>query len=339
MTQIDAFSKSLRRILIGIGGYAANLINALDDQTLNGLDFLAMDRCDAFPADWDPSYLIPMKKVAHHLGRSDTILSARDAEESLIQNTGLFDGASFVFVIAALGGGCASGATPVLLRYLKRLGIPTFAFLTVPSEEIEGRKKWMIAQHALSEIKQDCSNFLIVKAYPDTHREFSGYHEDSNQSNLFKLQFLIDLMRLPAVVPCDISWFGAWSNAKEKTGLLIAEGAGRDRAVDAACRLLGDPEIKPFLKRNCTILMQFMSSGDLKLKELDDATGILRNAWQNDIDIHYSVITHKDLHGSIRLGVIVGEASRSITVSAQEGLKSNLRGTDQILQAGQIPTA
>ncbi len=338
MKNTDRFLCGKKRILFGVGGYAAGLINALDPNTLEGLDFLAMDRYDAFPPDWDPAYLIPMKSINPHIGRSDAVLSARDAEDALSQNTGLFDSASFVFLIAALGGGCASGATPIVLKHLKHLGIPTFAFLTMPSQEIEGRKKWMIASHALNDIRQFCSNLLIVPANSGQERLLSTYQEESTQSNLFKLQFLLDLLRLPALVPCDVSWFGSWSAHAERTGLIIAEGNGVERAAEATCRILADQEIKPYLKRSCTILMQFMTSADLTLKDLDEATGILRKAWQQDIDIHYSVINHDKLHpSSMRLGVIVGDSSASSVSRVQESSVKSQEFADPIQHASRSP--
>ncbi|GEM_PF-3939006 len=339
MMKPDHISPGKKRILFGVGGYAAGLINALDPHTLEGLDFLAMDRYDAFPPDWDPAYLIPMKSINPHIGRSDSVLSARDAEDALSQNMGLFDSTSFVFLIAALGGACASGAAPIVLKHLKRSGIPSFAFLTMPSQEIEGRKKWMIANHALNDIRNFCTNFLIVPAHSENESMISTYQEDSTQSNLFKLQFLLDLLRLPALVPCDVSWFGSWNAHAERTGLIIAEGTGSDRAADATCRILADHEIKPFIKRPCTILMQFMTSVDLTLKDLDEATGILRKSWQNDIEIHYSVINHDTLHtSSMRLGVIVGDSSGSTVNRTHESTVKPPVLIDPIQQAGQSPS-
>lgn len=72
----------------------------------------------------------------------------------------LTNSTKIVYVIASLGGGVGSGATPEIVEYLKSLKKKVIVFVTVPFS-FEGKKRMASAQNAMEKIK-NLSDEIVV---------------------------------------------------------------------------------------------------------------------------------------------------------------------------------
>src|SRR3569623_2089787 len=89
------------------------------------------------------------------LGREAAIAS-RETIRSLVQ------GHDMVFLCAGLGGGTASGATPVVAEIAKETGALVFVFATMPFS-FEGRRRLMQAELALEEVEKYADALILFE--------------------------------------------------------------------------------------------------------------------------------------------------------------------------------
>ncbi len=146
--------------LLGVGGAGSTLASQLVESNLPGIDVLACNT-DAQALDWSKT---PHKLLlGHHgigaglrteVGHEAAVASARQLRQTLEGTTEL------LVLVAGLGGGTGTGASPVVARLARELGIPTVAVVTMPFSW-EGRLKHAQAQRGLALLQKSCDALLI----------------------------------------------------------------------------------------------------------------------------------------------------------------------------------
>src|ERR1043165_3191436 len=127
-TQIPSDQSMLKRSLsikaLGIGGAGCNAVNHLASEALPGLSFAVMNTDGAALArSAVETRLVLGAKSTRGLGAGgDPQLGQAAAEEDTASIRALCEGADIVFVIAGLGGGTGTGASPVVARLAKEAG-------------------------------------------------------------------------------------------------------------------------------------------------------------------------------------------------------------------------
>src|SRR5206468_3984479 len=121
---MPVLKKTLSIKILGIGGAGCNSVSHLASQPLSGLSFSVMNT-DAAALAQSPveSRLILGAKCTRGLGAGgDPERGQAAAEEDIAQIRALCEGADMVFVIAGLGGGTGTGASPVVARVVRETG-------------------------------------------------------------------------------------------------------------------------------------------------------------------------------------------------------------------------
>ncbi|KKX47318.1 hypothetical protein L950_0227095 [Sphingobacterium sp. IITKGP-BTPF85] len=121
--------------VIGVGGGGGNAVNHMYKQGISGVDFIVCNT-DAQALELSP---IPNKVqlgmsltegmgagADPDVGENSAIESIDDIKRMLGTNT------KMLFITAGMGGGTGTGASPVLAKAAKELGILTVAIITTP---------------------------------------------------------------------------------------------------------------------------------------------------------------------------------------------------------------
>lgn len=150
--------------VIGVGGGGGNAVNHMYKQGISGVDFIICNT-DAQALELSP---IPNKVqlgatltegmgagADPDVGENSAIESIEDIKRMIGTNT------KMVFITAGLGGGTGTGASPVLAKAAKELGILTVAIVTTPFA-FEGRRRRMQADDGLSELKKYVDSYLVI---------------------------------------------------------------------------------------------------------------------------------------------------------------------------------
>lgn len=84
---------------------------------------------------------------------------AAESDQERIKN--LFKDQDLVILIACLGGGTSSGATPIFAKIAKNLGCLIYGFFTLPFK-FEGKKKMEIARNSLEKLRPELNTLSII---------------------------------------------------------------------------------------------------------------------------------------------------------------------------------
>ena len=125
---------SPRILVIGIGGTGGNIINAMVDSGVEGVDFLNVNT---------DSQQLKHSKVEKtlQLGPSCTQglgaggnpeMGKKAAEEVISEIEEYIENSNMIFITAGMGGGTGTGAAPVIARIAKEKNILTVGVVTKP---------------------------------------------------------------------------------------------------------------------------------------------------------------------------------------------------------------
>ena len=121
-------------IVIGVGGAGNNAVNRMVEDTIAGVEFIAINTdkqallmCKA------PTTIQIGEKVTKGLGAgAKPEVGQQAAEESTEDIRQAIQGADMVFVTCGMGGGTGTGAAPVVAGIAKEMGILTVGVVTKP---------------------------------------------------------------------------------------------------------------------------------------------------------------------------------------------------------------
>ena len=147
----------MEKLMIGVGGGGSNTVTRL---------FESMQHEDMAVINSDASSLGLAKvarrlQIGHQTVRGlgcggNPEVGRRAAEESVDAIRAFVQGAELVILVAGLGGGSGTGATPVIARVAREAGAVVAAIVSMPFA-FEGRRRTQQAEEALEVLVQEVS--------------------------------------------------------------------------------------------------------------------------------------------------------------------------------------
>ncbi len=143
--------------LIGVGGGGSNAVDRLKMENLDRLQ-LAVINTDFKALSTSPvqdKILIGTSLTRGLSAGGDPELGRKAAEVDADKIAEIVKGTDLIFLVAGLGGGTGSGATPVVAEIAAEAGAMVIAFVTLPFS-FEGGRRRKQAEEALAELRRVC---------------------------------------------------------------------------------------------------------------------------------------------------------------------------------------
>ena len=236
--------------VIGVGGGGGNAVNHMYKQGISGVDFIVCNT-DAQALELSP---IPNKVqlgasltegmgagADPDVGENSAIESIDDIKRMLGTNT------KMLFITAGMGGGTGTGASPVLAKAAKEMGILTVAIVTTPFT-FEGKKRRSQAEEGLSELRKYVDSYLVISN--DRLREIFGNltmtaaFAKADDILTTAAKGIAEIITIPGYVNVD---FKDVRTVMNDSGVAIMGNhvaSGDDRAIKAVTGALASPLLK-----------------------------------------------------------------------------------------------
>ncbi|TDQ82871.1 cell division protein FtsZ [Sphingobacterium yanglingense] len=236
--------------VIGVGGGGGNAVNHMYKQGISGVDFIVCNT-DAQALELSP---IPNKVqlgasltegmgagADPDVGENSAIESIDDIKRMLGPNT------KMLFITAGMGGGTGTGASPVLAKAAKEMGILTVAIITTPFT-FEGKKRRSQAEEGLSELRKYVDSYLVISN--DRLREIFGNltmtaaFAKADDILTTAAKGIAEIITIPGYVNVD---FKDVRTVMNDSGVAIMGNhvaSGEDRAIKAVTGALASPLLK-----------------------------------------------------------------------------------------------
>ena len=236
--------------VIGVGGGGGNAVNHMYKQGISGVDFIVCNT-DAQALELSP---IPNKVqlgasltegmgagADPDVGENSAIESIDDIKRMLGTNT------KMLFITAGMGGGTGTGASPVLAKAAKEMGILTVAIITTPFT-FEGKKRRSQAEEGLEELRKYVDSYLVISN--DRLREIFGNltmtaaFAKADDILTTAAKGIAEIITIPGYVNVD---FKDVRTVMNDSGVAIMgndKASGDDRALKAVTGALASPLLK-----------------------------------------------------------------------------------------------
>ena len=146
--------------VIGVGGAGSNAVQHMYSEGIQGVDYLVCntDKCHLNACKIQEKLLLgeglgagSLPDVARELASK----SEKDIREFIGENT------KMLFIAAGMGKGTGTGASPVIAKVAKEMGILTVGVVTEPFR-IEGKRRKAAAEQGIEEMSKYVDSLIVV---------------------------------------------------------------------------------------------------------------------------------------------------------------------------------
>ena len=314
-----------RILVMGVGGAGGNAINAMIEDGMQGVEFVAVntDAQDLKNNKADAKIQIGMNLTKGLGAGAKHDIGQAAADESLNEIVTYLQGANMVFITAGMGGGTGTGASHVIARAAKELNILTVGVITLPFS-YEGPKRMRRAHDGWAHLKKHLDASIVV---PN-----QNLFKIANEATTFENSFLLsnnvlkqgvrsitDLMVRPGLINLDFADVETVMSSMGKAMMGTGEAEGENRALAATESALNNPLIDDYsLKGAKGLLVNITGGDDIKLFEVDQAVNKIRSEVDPEAELIFGAIKDESLSGKMRVSIVAtaldGEAPETRSV-------------------------
>jgi cell division protein FtsZ len=300
-----------RITVFGVGGAGGNAVNNMITAGLVGCDFVVANTDAQALAMSKSERIIQMGvQVTEGLGAGSQPEVGRAAAEEVIDEIrDHLTGAHMVFVTAGMGGGTGTGASPVVARVARELGILTVGVVTKPFQ-FEGQRRMKVADSGITELQKHVDTLLIIPnqnlfRVANEKTTFADAFAMADQVLYSGVACITDLMVKEGLINLDFADVRAVMREMGKAMMGTGEASGEKRALTAAEGAISNPLIDDSSMKGARGLLISITGGrDLTLYEVDEAATRIREEVDQEANIIVGATFDEGLDGIIRVSVV-----------------------------------
>ncbi len=297
--------------VIGVGGSGCNAISRMMKYKIKGVGLVAINADAQDLTNTRAHQKIRIgRKLTKGLGTGmNPEIGRKAAEEEREEIENILKGVDMVFITCGLGGGCGSGASPVIAEIAKNSGALTLAVVTKPFS-FEGVQRMEIAENSQKKLKEKVDTLIIVS----NDKLLSILEPNTTVTNALwicdeilrqAVQGISDLIVLPGII--NINFADVKAIMKDSGSALFGIGLakGEGRAKEAARKALNSPLLDLSCRGAKGILFNVSGGKDISLSEIDEAAKIITHEVSPEARIIFGAIKDEKLKkGEIKVTVI-----------------------------------
>ena len=300
-----------RITVFGVGGAGGNAVNNMIRAGLQGVDFVVANTDAQALTMSEAERIIQMGvQVTEGLGAgSHPDVGRAAADEVIDELRDHLAGAHMVFVTAGMGGGTGTGASPVIARAARELGILTVGVVTKPFH-FEGTRRMRIAEQGIAELQAVVDTLIIIPnqnlfRVANEKTTFADAFAMADQVLYSGVGCITDLMVKEGLINLDFADVRAVMREMGKAMMGTGEATDDKRALRAAEAAIANPLIDDVSMKGARGLLISITGGkDLTLYEVDEAATRIREEVDPDANIIVGATFDESLDGIIRVSVV-----------------------------------
>ncbi|MGL5732830.1 MAG: cell division protein FtsZ [Metamycoplasmataceae bacterium] len=295
--------------VIGVGGCGTNSAAKMVSDDFEGVEFIfANTDKQALDVIQSDNIIHLESEINNGMGAGANPEIGRNAalnSEEKIRNK--INGAKLVIITAGMGGGTGTGASPIIARIAKEMGILTIAIVTTPFS-FEGRKRDMNSQKGIEELKKTVDSLIIVsnnkllENYSDISFEDSFTMADKILKNT--VQILTDIILKPSYINLDFA--DVCSIIKEKENAYIWQGraTGRNKAEKAVMKAINSNMLENSINDSTDAIVNITGGSDISLKEANFIMSKIKEQTNENINIIFGIRKDENIKNEIQVSII-----------------------------------
>ena len=311
--------------VIGIGGGGGNAVQHMWDEGVKNVSF--------FVINTDSQVLSP-NRVPNKVMLGDGLGAGGDPKKGKEYAEGSIDelkdvlgiGTKMVFITAGLGGGTGTGATPVVARLAKEMGILTVGVVTLPFM-MEGKKRIDVALKGLEELKGCVDSLIVVnneKLLKDDQYAELDWAEGMKKADevlTIAVKTIAEIITVRGLVNRDFNDVNTVMRNGGAAIVSIAKASGENRIFKALSQAIHSSLVANFDIQHTKRLLYIIYSGTenpAKMHELGEINRFMEK-FDQYIDVLWGHYPDDELKDEIKVSIIATGFDQEKDVLEDEG--------------------
>lgn len=319
--------------VVGIGGGGSNAVDRMIAESVDGVEFVAMNTDAQALAKSKASLRLRVgDKVTRGLGcGGNPACGEKAAQESADEIKEVLRGADMVFVTAGMGGGTGTGGAPVVAEIARQLGALTVSVVTKPFG-FEGARRMKLALEGIGKL-QNCVDTLVVipndRLLQILPPKASMRQAFLKADDLLRqgIQGISDLIVHTGLINVDFNDVRTIMGASGSALMSIGRGSGETRAMDAILQAVNSDLLEVSINGARGVLLNFKGNMDMTLHEINEAADVVRAMVDPEAEIIVGADYDENIGDDIQITVIAtGFEAQPRTAVAQPRLSGQMAG-------------
>lgn len=321
--------------VIGVGGGGGNAVNQMINEKVKGVDFIVANTdLQALDGSAAKTKIQLGPKLTRGLGAgSNPEIGAKAAQESESEITKILEGADMVFVTAGMGGGTGTGAAPVIAKIAKDSGALTVAVVTRPFS-FEGTRREKLAAQGLANLKKNVDTLIIVANNQllemiDKKTPMMEAFKEADDVLRQGVEGISDLITNPGYINLDFADIRHTMTNQGSALMGIGSSTGENRAAEATKKAISSPLLEVSIDGAEHVLVNVTGGKDLSMFEAQEASSVIREAANTNVDITFGMSVDDNLNDEVRVTVIATGIDKSKQQNRTQANNNVKHGDDQ----------
>ena len=309
--QVDSQIETFARIkVVGVGGAGGSAVNRMIESGMTDVEFVVINT-DAQALHHSKA----AKKV--HIGPQttrglgaggDPKIGQDAAEESIEDIKAALADADILFITFGAGGGTGSGASHVIARTAREMGILTVAFVTKPFG-FEAERRSRNAEYALSNLEKYIDTLVLIPNdnllnIIDTETPVQEAFRIADDVLRQSVQGIADLITVHGLINLDFADVKSVMQNAGQALMGIGRASGEKRAETAAQQAINSPLLDVSIDGAKGVLFNVIGGSDMGMHEIEAAAKTIIDAADQDVNVFFGAAINPDLEGEIIVTVV-----------------------------------
>ncbi len=325
--------------VVGVGGAGGNAVDHMIRNTVQGVEFIAMNTDAQALAYGQAKNQIQLGAsglgagAKPEAGRAAAMEAREQIEEAL-------QGAHMVFITAGMGGGTGTGAAPLVAEVAKQMGILTVAVVTKPFT-FEGVKRMQAAEGGIDELAQNVDSVIVI--LNEKLEEVLG--EDVSMEEAFgaaddvlknAVAGISEIINIRGLINVDFQDVKTVMHEQGMAMMGSASALGMDRAHIAAEQAVACPLLEGVnLAGARGVLVNITAAkSSLKLRETKEVMETIRSFAAEDATVILGAVYDEDMGDELRVTVVATGLGQPAAIRQTKPQLVVKNGTDNMPVSG-----
>ena len=301
-------------VVVGVGGAGCNSVNRMSHLGIKGAELVAVntDRQHFQLVSDAVTKILIGKSVTRGLGAGgDPAVGEKAAEVSRQVLEEVLSGANLVFLVAGMGGGTGTGASPVIARIAKEQGAIVISMVTYPFR-LE-RNRLRIADEGLEKLSRYSDTVIVidnnrlVELFPNLPMDDAFAVADEVIARA--VTGITETITQPSFINLDYADVRAVMSQGGLSVISVGEGRGPDRVNEAVDGVLHNRLLDVDISGAKGVLIYIKGGTDLTLGEANKIGELLTTQVDPDANVIWGANVTPELNGMVQVIAIFTSVS------------------------------
>ena len=305
--------------VLGVGGAGCNAINRMMEDSVAGVEFLAINTdVQVLKKSLTPNRIAIGAKITKGLGAgAKPEIGEKAAIESAEEIGQQLKDTDMVFITAGMGGGTGTGAAPIIAQVAKEAGCLVVAVVTLPFS-FEGTKRQKTALEGIDKLKNHVDTMLVIS----NSRIFEIVEKNTSVKDAFKkiddvlkqaVQGIAGIISETAIINVDFNDVKTVLSNRGEAIMGIGQAKGDGRALKAASEALANPLIENnTFRQSGAMVAKIIGGNDFDMKEFHEAAEAISKFCRPDAEIIMGLDFDENLKDQVRIIIVATDLVREI---------------------------